>query len=752
MTIEDTGPRRQLTELLSQIGHWRWDARTERLEWSDEVFRIHGYPPGAFQPTIAKGIAAYHPDDRERAEKSLQEALAEGEGFSFQLRIVRADDRVREVVASGFCHSEGGSVVEVFGTFHDITDILGNQERAHTDRERLRLATRAARLGVWDLDVVRDKLIWDENMYVMYGVPPDRFSGAYSAWATVLHPEDAERAQTAVQAALEGPNDLDTRFRIIRPLDGSTRTIEAHGAVVRDHRGAPLRLLGINEDITERVEAEERFRRAVRGLPVGCFLLDAHGRILFANESVGVMLGADPMGLVGRRAQEILPEADYLIDPDDRSASSELARKDVVAQRPDGTRIWVQLGVSSFSSDPGDEVRILSLTDLSEQKELQSKLAHSQRMEAVGLLAGGIAHDFNNLLSVLAGHVGFLEESIAAEDEEGQESLRALKKLGCRGSALTRRLLAYSRRQELSPERTDVGRICRELELMLRRTLPESIQLVSEVARHLHIVEVDPHQLEDAVVNLCVNAQQAMNGSGRLLLRVRNVDVEAKSLESTVPSEAGPYVEIAVVDDGPGMTPEVLERAFDPFFTTKEVGHGTGLGLSMVYGFVTQSKGHVFVDSQVGQGTSVRIYLPAAALAQIKPSAPCILLVEDDDDVRSIPARILRRRGYEVLEATNGDEAKPYLEGDTPLALLFTDVTLPGRASGVDLLRIAQRTRPGLPVLLATGYAGDVLEDLELEGVPVLHKPYARQELLDQVTRLLGPAPRLSARKSPYAG
>ena len=360
-------------------------------------------------------------------------------------------------------------------------------------------------------------------------------------------------------------------------------------------------------------------------------------------------------------------------------------------------------------------------------------------------IIGGIAHDFNNLMAIMIGNAEALVDRVG-DNGEAKQSIEAIISAVERGASLTNRLLAFSRKQALSPVAVNVTKLIRGLEDMLQRTLGETVDLSVEETTGLWPAVVDPHQFENALVNLAVNARDAMPNGGRLVIEAANATLDETSAEQHDEVIPGDYVMVAVRDIGTGIPPEILEKVFEPFFTTKEVGHGSGLGLSMIYGFAKQSGGHVTISSEVGDGTTVTLYLPRAieteawegpksSTAEPAGGSERILVVEDDEYVRAVPARILRKYGYAVVEAMDGKQAIGHLRSGQPFDLLFTDVVLPGGMSGIDIAGEAKRLQPGIKVLLTSGYAErDVAHQGTLDaGVTVLRKPYLPAKLLEKV-------------------
>jgi PAS domain S-box-containing protein len=416
--------------------------------------------------------------------------------------------------------------------------------------------------------------------------------------------------------------------------------------------------------------------------------------------------------------------------------------------RSDGRVIRVVDGGSVIRDADGRAVRMVgALRDVTERRELDERLRQSQKLEAVGQLTGGIAHDFNNLLTVILGNAELLGLQLR-EQPDARRAADTIVHAAGRGAELTKRLLAFARRQALQPRVIDVGQLVAGMDALLRRTLSESIDIAVSRAGDAWTVEVDPVQLETAILNLAINARDAMPHGGQLAITIANAVVGADDAERN-DVRPGDYVCVAVTDTGHGMPADVVAQAFEPFFTTKEVGKGSGLGLSMVYGFVTQSGGHARIESREGEGTTVSLFLPRAGApvtadtpdmaATLPTGDEHVLVVEDDELVREFATALLTALGYRVSAAANGPEALEFLGRDPTVQLLFTDVVMPGGMNGRELATAARRIRPTLPVLLTSGYMGEGLvhagrvdRDLDLLG-----KPYRQDALAAKVRAVL---------------
>ncbi len=508
------------------------------------------------------------------------------------------------------------------------------------------------------------------------------------------------------------------------------------------------------------VEASERhFRRLFSNAASGIGWLSMEGRCMEVNETFRRMLGLAP---------ERLPGQDFtaLIHPDSRDQWREVLSEmqsggrsdysgELCMQHVDSRMLHVRVSFAVLARDGMNREAITFVCqDVTEAQQMAARLHQTQRLESIGQLTGGIAHDFNNLLTVILGNADVLRRAL-----DGQPQLAEMAAMTARaaerGATLTAQLLAFARRQMLSPRNTDVVALLEELQPLLRRSLGEHMELQIVADPGLWPALLDPSQLESAVLNLCINARDAMPDGGRVLIEMRNVVLEAAYGGQGDEIVPGAYVQISITDSGCGMSPEQLARAFEPFFTTKEGGKGSGLGLSMVYGFVRQSSGHIRIYSELGAGTIVKLFLPRAedvaddhtdngrASEDHAParstSGATVLVVEDDELVRRYVSRQLQGLGYRVRVAESAGAALDMLSSGDEVNLLFSDVVMPGGMNGIELCRQAQSLRPSLPVLLTSGYTEYALarEQQIPEGVRVLSKPYRLKELSSRVAELV---------------
>ena len=546
-----------------------------------------------------------------------------------------------------------------------------------------------------------------------------------------------------------------------RRKDGSTFPMHISVGETKQDEGSSI-FVGILHDLTERERVEGILResaaqlRAVVDTAVdGVILIDADGRILKFNPACEKLFRYQADEVIGANVKMLMPEPyrsghDGYIRNFVTTGEKKIIGigREVIGRRKDGSTFPMDLSVGEAKQD-GSSIFVGVIHDLTDRKRTEAQLIQAQKMEAVGQLSGGIAHDFNNLLTVIVGNAEHLSEQLSAR-QDLKRLAEDICNAGERGAELTQRLLAFGRKQLLRPVETECNKLLDSIHKLLRRTLREDVEVTTQLDPELRVAFADPSQLESAILNLALNAQDAMSSGGRMIISTANASLDNREHNIHPDVRDGAYVVIAVTDNGEGMPKAVLDRAFEPFFTTKEVGKGSGLGLSMVYGFAKQSNGHVSIYSEPGLGTTVRIYLPALtakakdAAAQVPwevvPSgAETELIVEDDPFVRSYAVMSLQTLGYHVIAAVDGREAMQQLQTGAHIDLLFTDIVMPGGVNGWELAGLARKTRPDLRVLLTSGYALETLAangHLQ-EGSAILSKPYRKAELARRLREAL---------------
>jgi PAS domain S-box-containing protein len=528
-------------------------------------------------------------------------------------------------------------------------------------------------------------------------------------------------------------------------------------ARLTDHAGA------LETRVQDRTRELDRINRALqrnnallaaifRSSPIGIYLLDPEGRVVLWNPSAERIFGYSEIEALGRIPPFVRPEllGEFRANFARMSHGESAVGFEVRRQRKDGTPIDINVAWATLRNADGEFGGIVhAVMDITERRQIEAELRQVQKMEAVGQLTGGIAHDFNNLLGVVIGNLDLLEERIVA-DPESTELLREALHAALRGAELTRQLLAVARRQPLQPKVVETDRVVTGISQLLARAIGGQIKIVLQLPDGVWPVLIDPAQLEAAMLNLAVNARDAMPDGGTLTIEAANLSLDAEEAGALIELAAGDYVVLAVSDTGTGMPPEVIARVFEPFYTTKPVGQGTGLGLSMVYGFAKQSGGAVKIYSEPGVGTTIRLYLPRAVGAVSDAPAPpsvsalptgseTILVVEDNATLRKVAVRQLHELGYTTLEADNAAAALAVIDSGQPIDLMFTDIAMPGGADGRSLARQAAALRPGLKVLFTTGFtmaAADAVGPAAFAD-RLLSKPYRKTELAQRVRAAL---------------
>jgi PAS domain S-box-containing protein len=661
----------------------------------------------------------------------------------------------------------------------DLIERLKTEAQLRQSEEQLRLATEAADIGLWDVDVINDKLFWPPRVKAMFGISsgvPVSLADFYAG----LHPADRDFVSAEYAAAADPAirSIYDVEYRTIGKEDGVERWLAAKGRGVFDDDGRCVRMIGTAIDVTARKAAEARLRELNETLEQR-----VEAAIAERNVLADIVEGTDALVQVA--------DLDYRFLAINKASADEFERifgvrpavgdnmLDILADQPDQQaavkRIWSRaLAGEEFTEidefgDPARDRRFYEMKfnilrdhdgrttgayqfvhDVTERlrsesrlRDAETALRHAQKMEAVGQLTGGVAHDFNNLLMAISGGLRLIEKPLDADRRE--RAMAGMRRAVERGASLTRQLLAFSRQGPLASQPVNLSAQIAGMREFIDRSLGGDVLLEMQFSPDLWPIEVDTGELELAVLNLCLNARDAMPAGGVIMIDARNRAAGAEGV-------AGEWVELCVADTGTGMSEEILGRAYEPFFTTKEIGKGSGLGLSQVYAFATNSGGVVSIESKPEMGTTVRLRFPrslrspavAPADGELQSGAGAplrrtghVLLVEDDREVASLSQEMLINLGFEVTHAGSAEAALGALKNGREIDVVFSDVRMPGGMNGVDLAREIRRRNPRLPVVLTTGYAVGV-SDAEADGFPVLAKPYQLEALSEILSRQLG--------------
>ncbi len=654
----------------------------------------------------------------------------------------------------------------------------------------IKLALQAGKIGCWIWQADNDLVSWDRHAGETLGVWPS--APTVASCVAAVHPDDRDACKGAWRGALEPSTGglFEHEFRLIRPSDGALRWIAAIGRVEFRNQAA-VRIVGVMRDVTERRiaalahdEAASRLAGIVSIAADAIISIDEHQLITMFNDGAEAIFGYRRDEVIGRPLTILMPQHLQAAHSDHvrTFGTSEVParrmgeRGEIHGQRKSGETFPAEASISRVHVG-GRRIYTAVLRDITERKqsqavleqrvadatrdlrlemarreEAQAQLIRTQRMEAFGQLTGGIAHDFNNLLTVIIGNLELLEMRL--QDEKSRTFLQRAQDAAGMGSRLTARLLTFARRRAFAAAPLNLNEIVIGMAELLERSLGEQITLATSLEPAPWTVIADASEVENAILNLAINARDAMPGGGKLVIETANVCIDVDRMDAGVTVSAGRYVRLTVSDTGSGMSEDVLRHAFEPFFTTKETGKGTGLGLSTVYGFVQQARGAVTLYSEIGHGTTVNLYLPQAEQDHVaathgrdgdaapRANGERILLVEDNADVREVVKGQLEMLGYVVLTVASGPEALGVLAKPEHFDLVLSDVVMAGGMSGFDVVRWVHANVPGLHVLLASGYPDAVLQS-EAPGEPrpeILRKPFSRSELAQALRRALDSA------------
>jgi nitrogen-specific signal transduction histidine kinase/CheY-like chemotaxis protein len=655
--------------------------------------------------------------------------------------------------------------------------------QAIQNEQRLNLALRSGGYAVWDYDYTTGDTYNSPEMYDILGLDRASTELDFHSFNARIHPEDADKTiESKINSARFGTELFHTRYRV-RMMNNEYSWIESIACVVRDPgTGKPVKCVGLCRNVNDQMAALERLRNSERNLKrtqelarLGSFSLRVETNVSRLSTEMASLIGMED-ALVHPNLTTFMS----MIDPADKGRFAEclelaklgqhISDLEIAVKLKSGETEYFQCTIEPERNSKGEVETVFgSCQCVTERKALERKFLQAQKMEAVGQLTGGVAHDFNNLLMVVMGNLQLVEQ-LVKHDERASKRIRAALEAADKGSDLTRRMLAFSRQQTLQNKELSVNELIQKMEDMLKHAISANVDLKIIPGNDIWAIKADQTMLETAILNLSINARDAMKqqNGGRLIIETQNRHLDQLYCQSHEDVQIGDYVEIAVSDTGSGIAPENLEKVFQPFFTTKGPEAGSGLGLSMIYGFVKQSQGHVKIYSEVGHGTTVKIYLPrlkskaeqeappvdSASLQQQvarelgvaqgeAEAAPAkrriVLVVEDNPSVRDIAAAMIEDMGFDTLVASSGPEGLDIITLRDDLALVLSDVIMAGGMNGPELASRALKIRPDLKILFMSGYtAGTARQMNDLpESIELVNKPFTKQDLTEKVLRAL---------------
>ena len=709
----------------------------------------------AFTPAEIVGrsvLELIHPACRQHLLWDLNRVAAENATLPvLEERMVRLDGSMMdaELTAAPLLH-HGREALQLF--IRDVTERKRADEARHESALQLHIALNAARLATWSWHLPDDKVSWSAGIEALFGFPPGSFQPTIAAYLGCVHPSDRDWVEQNLNTARAVECSFEVEHRVRWP-DGETRWMYLKGNSAAGDSGPVERVSGVVMDITDRKHTEMEMQKLAafaRHNPNPVLEFSVDGRLTYFNAAAQEMA----LTLGQRHPAEMLPvNTAQLVQ---ECLASERSHTRTEATHGARTIAW-----SFFPILPHLVVHCYA-RDITERLSLEGQLRQAQKMEAVGQLAGGVAHDFNNLLTIVQGHVSLL---LSRGDLSGdaQESLHQVLSAADRAANLTRQLLTFSRKQVILLQRLDVNEVVSRLAKLLRRVIGEDVHLHFTYSPLPALVEADGGMLEQALMNFAINARDAMPNGGTLTLATEIITTTEVQQAFHPEARPGQFVRLTVEDTGAGIAPENLPHIFEPFFTTKEVGKGTGLGLATAYGIVNQHHGWIEVDSQVGRGTTFRIFLPCAAhpapaeparatleppsRTEVRGGHETVLVVEDEPTLRALVCLVLRKHGYQVHEAGSGPAALPvWAQHHRSIDLLLTDMVMPEGMTGRELAEKLRQEKPALKVLYTSGYSPDLLgRDFPLvHGLNFLQKPFPPALLARTVRQCLdamvGPA------------
>jgi len=753
---------RQLFENTPAISVQGYDRDRRVIYWNHASEIIYGYPRDEAIGHQLEDLII--PDHMREGVVSAVNAWTDGGAPipSSEMTLRRADGGDVDVFSSHVMFRNHNDQPEMYCIDIDLTENRRMAAALVKSEARLKDAQKTAKMGNFERCIPEDSSWWSDELFQLFNREPTLGPPKLAEFHAQIHPDDRSRYIEALNHTFQSGKPFHQEFQAQTAI-GEWCHFEIFATVILDCEGAPSTFRGTIQDITERKysqqslqKSERRLRAIIDAVPSMIFVKNATGKFIAVNKAVADSLNMPMEEIVGHNLADIHPfpdEVHHMLEDDRRVLESggELHVSREIYHDGDGSPRWRQIIKVPYTDDAFGEPAVLGIAmDITKLKQTEEALRRTQKMDAIGQLTGGVAHDFNNILGIIIGNLNLLKRHIP-DNEKALKRVATIKQSTQRAADLTKQLLGFSRRQSDQIIVTAINQLLGEMDDLIARSVTPEVEVKRHLTEDLWLTAIDPGDFQDALLNLILNARDAMPSGGTLTIETENSNLDATYCSENPDVHPGEYVQLSISDTGEGMPSKMIDRIFEPFFTTKPQGKGTGLGLAMVFGFVERSTAHIKVTSKVDAGTAVRIYFPRSM-----GNTPCeqieskkresnsrgserVLVVDDEPELLKLAAESLQGLGYQVVTAANGEQAKVQLAKDSSIVLLFSDVVMPGGLNGYQLAEQATGNRPELKVLLTSGYtkkraANPIQASFDTN---LLDKPYTLEELSKRVRALL---------------
>ncbi|MBD2496394.1 PAS domain S-box protein [Nostoc sp. FACHB-280] len=733
---------------------WWKDPQTRQFLYINPAYEeIWGRSRQSLQEQPLSWMDAVHPDDRDRVNQMMTQHLA-GEPTEIEYRILRPDGLIRWVWDRTFTIlDQQGNICYYAGIVEDITERKHTEESLRESETRLSLALEAAHMGIWEWKIPTDETLWSANMGSFYGLPSGTLCPTTTEFLELVHTEDRQTFTDAVTATLQQGVKFIVEYRAVWP-DGSIHWLNSTGQLYYDDSNQPSRLTGTTTDIDERKQAEQQIKEQAALLDIvtnAIVVRDLQNQILFWNQGAERLYGWQAQEAVNQNADELLfqqPSAKIPIAIE-QVINTGTWQGELHKVTKSGKEIIVESRWTMMHDSAGKPKSILIVdTDITQRKQLEEQFFRTQRLESLGTLAGGIAHDLNNILTPILAASQLLQLKFPQDKERYHQLMAIIENNAKRGADLVKQVLSFARGFKGDRTIISIKHLISEMLLIAKQTFPKSIEFSITIPEDLSAVSGDITQLHQVLMNLVVNARDAMPDGGKIKISAENRFIDQAYAQMNLDVQAGNYIELTVADNGMGMPPEVLNRIFEPFFTTKEIGIGTGLGLSTVLGIIKSHGGFINVSSKVGKGTKFQLFLPAVEgcqgtrsenLAVPLGKGELILVVDDEAKILEIATIVLENYNYQILTASNGIEAIAlYAQHKHKIKAVLMDMIMP-EMDGMTAIRTLQKMNPQVKIIACSGFnPHEGLSEVTKANVQlVLPKPFTAQDLLKSLQHIL---------------